>query len=213
MESPLFRYANKLKSVGYMNVTLLFIVISLIALCFNLSRSIDLAGKEQLIRLEPDLRVGTVRSAWEVPPAFVYSFALTIVQKINNWQENGSVDYSGNIMMLQNYITPSCRAFLTADFKKKKQGGQLQNRTRIVMELSGVGFNEGSNTRLITRGQWDVNLSLNVREFIGNKLVKNKDVFWPVKVVEFNVDSELNTQGLALDCFSNKPRLLKDHRI
>ncbi|MBL4628431.1 MAG: TIGR03746 family integrating conjugative element protein [Roseicyclus sp.] len=196
-----------------MNVTLLFIVIALIALCFNLSRSIDLAGKEQLIRLEPDLRVGTVRNAWEVPPAFVYSFALTIVQKINNWQNNGSKDYSKNIMMLQNYITPSCRAFLTSDFKQKKQSGQLQNRTRIVMEMSGVGFNEGGNTRLITRGQWDVYLSLNVREFIGNKLVKNKDVFWPVKVVEFNVDSELNTQGLALDCFSGNPKLLKDHRI
>lgn len=213
MGSPFFRYSNQLKNVGYMNVILLFIVVSLIALCFSLSRSIDIAGKEQLIRLEPDLRVGTVRSAWEVPPSFIYSFALTIVQKINNWQENGSVDYSENLMMLQNYITPSCRAFLTKDFKNKKQTGQLQNRTRIVMELSGIGFNDGTNTRLISRGQWSVNLSLNVKEFVGEKIVKNKDVFWPVKVVEFNIDSEKNTQGLALDCFSNKPRLLKDHRI
>lgn len=208
-----FRYANKLKNVGYMNVALLFVVISLIALCFNLSRSIDLAGKEQLIRLEPDLRVGTVRNAWEVPPAFVYSFALTIIQKIHHWSENGSSDYSKNIMMLQNYITPGCRAFLTNDFTNKKKSGQLQNRTRIMMELSGIGFNSGGNTRLIRRGEWDVSLSLNVKEFIGEKLVKNKDIFWPVKVVEFNVDPELNTQGLALDCFAGKPKLLMDHRI
>jgi len=213
MKSPLFRYANELKNVGYLNVILLFIVISLIALCFNLSRSIDLAGKEQLIRLEPDLRAGTVRKAWEVPPAFVYSFALTIVQKINNWQKDATIDYSNNLMGLQNYITPSCRGYLSKDYTKKKQSGQLQNRTRIVMELSGVSFNGGDNVSLQRRGNWNVNLSLNVKEYIGEKIVKDKDVFWPVKVVEFNVDPELNTQGLALDCFSNKPRLLKDHRI
>jgi len=213
MDSAMFKYSNKLKSVGYMNVFLLFVIVSLIALCFNLSRSVDLAGKEQLIRLEPDLRAGTVRNAWEVPPSFIYSFALTIVQKINNWQENGAIDYSENIMMLQNYITPSCRAYLTKDFKNKKHAGQLQNRARTVMELSGIGFNENGNTRLISRGRWSVSLSLNVKEFIGEKTVKNKDVFWPVKVVEFNIDAEKNTQGLALDCFSSKPRLLKDHRI
>ena len=141
MNSPLFRYTNQLKNLGYLNVMLLFIVISLIALCFNLSRSIDIAGKEQLIRLEPDLRAGTVRNAWEVPPVFVYSFALTLVQKINNWQSDATIDYSKNIMALQNYITPQCRAYLSDDYKSKKQAGQLQNRTRIVMELSGRDMN------------------------------------------------------------------------
>lgn len=213
MEKPLFRYSNQLKNVGYVNVALILFCIALLALCFSLSRSIDIAGKEQLIRLEPDLRAGTVRNAWEVPPAFVYSFALTIVQKVNNWQENGSTDYSQNIMKLQNYITPSCRGFLMDDFADKKSSGQLQNRKRIMMEMSGVGFNEINHTKITSRGRWDVNLSLNVREFIGDRLVKNKDVFWPVKVVEFNIDPELNTQGLALDCFSDQPKLLKDHRI
>lgn len=213
MNSPLFRYTNQLKSLGYLNVMLLFIVISLIALCFNLSRSIDIAGKEQLIRLEPDLRVGTVRNAWEVPPVFVYSFALTLVQKINNWQSDATIDYSKNIMALQNYITPQCRAYLADDYKSKKQAGQLQNRTRIVMELSGVSVNGGENVSLLSRGSWNVSLSLNVKEFIGDKLVKDKDVYWPVRIVEFNVDPELNTQGLALDCFSNQPKLLKDNKV
>jgi integrating conjugative element protein (TIGR03746 family) len=211
--SGLFKYSNKLKNIGYMNVALLFVIICLIALCFNLSRSIDLAGKKQLIRLEPDLRVGTVRSAWEVPPPFVYSFALTIIQKINHWDESGSVDYSTNIMKLQNYITPSCRAFLTKDYETKKRSGQLQNRARMIMELSGASFNNGDNTRMVKRGEWNVDLNLNLKEFIGNKLVKDKDIFWPVRVVEFNIDPDLNSQGLALDCFSGKPKLLEDHRV
>lgn len=209
----MFGFTNKLKQIGYINVVLLFIVIAQIGLIFSLVRSVDIANKEQLIRLEPDLRAGTVRRAWEVPPSFIYSFALTVVQKINTWQENGSIDYPKNLMMLQNYITPACREYLNDDFERKKRSGQLQNRARVVMELNGIGFVENGNTRLTSRGRWNVDLSLNVKEFIGNKLVKNKDVFYPVRVAEFNIDAELNTQGLALDCFSEQPKLIKDHRI
>jgi integrating conjugative element protein (TIGR03746 family) len=208
-----FRYSNKLKQISYMNVALLVIIVMLVGLCFNLLRSVDIAGQEQLLRIEPDLRVGTVRRVWEVPNPFVYSFALTLVQKVNTWQSDGSIDYPKNLMSLQNYITPSCRSFLTEDYEKKKKQGQLQNRSRVVMELSGIGFVDDGNTRLTSRGRWNVDLSLNVKEFIGNKLVKHIDVFWPVRVVEFNIDSELNTQGLALDCFSEQPKLIKDHRV
>lgn len=208
-----FKFANELKTVGYINISLLIIIIALIGLCFNLTRSIDLAKQEQLIRLEPDLRVSTVRKVWEVPPAFVYSFALTIVQKVNNWQTNGDTEYPENLMMLQNYITPSCRNFFHDDYVKKKATGQLQSRSRFVMETSGIGFNGGQNTLTAGKGAWNVGLTLNVKEFVNEIMVKNIDVFWPMRIVEFNIDPELNPQGLALDCFSSQPTLLKDRRL
>jgi len=208
-----FRFVNDVKSLGYVNLAFMVIIIALIGLCFTLNRSIDLAKQEQLIRLEPDLRVSTVRKVWEVPPAFVYSFALTIVQKVNNWQINGDKEYAENLMSLQNYITPSCRNFLQDDYVKKKASGQLQSRSRFVMETSGVGFNGGQSTAVIGKGAWDVGLTLNVKEFVNEVTVKNIDVYWPVRIVEFNIDPELNPQGLALDCFSSQPTLLKDRRL
>lgn len=208
-----FTYSNKLKGVGYTNVVLLLVNVLLIGLAFHQNRSIDLAREELIIRLEPDLRSGVVRNAWEVPNTFVYSFALTIVQKINTWQENGSDDYGNNILLLQNYITPNCRSFLMKDLEQKGKAGQLQGRSRLMMEVSGIGFNEENSVRMVSRGAWDVDLSLSLQEYINNKRVKKKDVFWPIRVVEFNIDPELNRQGLALDCFYKQPSVLKDHKI
>lgn len=209
----IFTYTNKLKGVGYTNVALLILVFLLVGLIFNQNRSIDLARQDLIIRLEPDLRSGAVRKAWEVPNTFVYSFALTIVQKINTWQKNGMKDYSMNIVQLQNYITPRCRSFLTKDMEQKGRAGQLQGRSRVMMEMAGLGFNEENSVRMVARGAWDVDLSLTLQEFINNKRVKQKDVFWPIRVVEFNIDPELNRQGLAIDCFYKQPSVLKDHKV
>lgn len=207
-----FRFTNQVQNMNMQVVVLTFIIVSLIGFIFVQQNSIDIAKEEVLIRIETNLRAGTVRKAWEVPNSFVYGFGLTIVQKINTWNENGSKEYSKNIVSLQNYITPSCRSILNADFKKKKISGQLQGRQRIVTELAGIGFTE-SNARLVRRGVWHVDLSLKVREYIGNQLIKEKDVFWPLKVVEFNVDAEKNPQGLAIDCFYQKTVVLKDHKV
>ncbi|MET1256948.1 PFL_4703 family integrating conjugative element protein [Aliikangiella maris] len=208
-----FSYSNLLKGVGYTNIFLFIIVIMLVGLAILQNRSIDLARKELTIRFESDLRSGTVRKAWEIPNVFVYGFALTIVQKINNWQKDGGDDYQANLNMLQNYITPHCREFLSKDIKKKNSTGQLRNRLRIIQEMSGVGFHEDNSVRMVKRGEWNVDLSLNLKEFINNKVVKHRDVFWPVRIVEFNIDPEKNRQGLALDCYYKKPQILKDHRL
>ncbi|RBW47273.1 TIGR03746 family integrating conjugative element protein [Psychromonas sp. B3M02] len=208
-----FRFSNSLKSIGYINIFLLLIIMSLIALCFGLNRSIDIAKEEVLIRLEPDIRAGTTRKSWEVPPAFVYSFSLTITQKVNNWTSNGGTEYSQNILALQNYITPKCRRFLSNDLKNKKNQGQLQNRTRIVMESSGVSFSGSERTSIIDKGVWNTDLYLNITEYVNGDLVKDIDVLWPLRIVEFNIDSELNPQGLALDCFYSEPTLIKNNRI
>ena len=207
-----FRFSNKVQSMNMQVVVLTFIIVTLLGFIFVQQNSIDIAKEEVLIRIETNLRSGTVRKAWEVPNSFVYGFALTIVQKINNWNDNGSKEYNKNIVSLQNYITPSCRAILNEDFKKKKISGQLQERQRTITELAGIGFDEG-NTRLVRRGVWHVDLSLKVREYIGNQLIKEKDVFWPLKVVEFNIDSEKNPQGLAIDCFYQKTVVLRDHKV
>ncbi|MBH8375415.1 DUF2895 family protein, partial [Pseudomonas aeruginosa] len=37
----------------------------------------------------PDLRSGSTRPWWEVPPASVYAFTFYIFQQLNRWPDNG----------------------------------------------------------------------------------------------------------------------------
>lgn len=45
----------------------------------------------------PDLRSGSTRPWWEVPPVSVYAFTFYIFQQLNRWPDNGEEDYSRNL--------------------------------------------------------------------------------------------------------------------
>ncbi|MBW7441191.1 TIGR03746 family integrating conjugative element protein, partial [Escherichia coli] len=68
----------------------------------------------------PDLRSGSTRPWWEVPPSTVYSFAYYIFQQLNAWPKNGEVDYPAKIHALSAYLTPSCREILETDARRRK---------------------------------------------------------------------------------------------
>ena len=74
-----------------------------------------LAPSKLTVHNPPDLRTGSTRPWWEVPPPTVYSFAFYIFQQLNAWPKNGEVDYSAKINALSPYLTPSCQDFLKAE--------------------------------------------------------------------------------------------------
>lgn len=98
-----------------------------------------LAPSKLTVHNPPDLRTGSTRPWWEVPPPTVYSFAFYIFQQLNAWPKNGEVDYSAKINALSPYLTPSCQDFLKADAKKRGDAGELTDRVRVVYEVPGRG--------------------------------------------------------------------------
>lgn len=59
-----------------------------------------LAPRSMTIHNPPDLRTGSTRPWWEVPPSSVYAFAFYIFQQLNAWPKNGETDYPAKIRAL-----------------------------------------------------------------------------------------------------------------
>src|SRR5688572_15628899 len=95
------------------------------------------APRNLTIHVPPDLRSGSVRKWWDVPPESVYAFAWYIFQQLQRWPSNGEVDYPHNIHALSAYLTPECKAYLERDFATRRDTGELRQRVRGVYEIPG----------------------------------------------------------------------------
>ena len=158
------------------------------------------------VHVPPDLRSGSTRLWWDVPPENVYSFALYIFQQLNRWPNSGDKDYSKAIYSLQNYLTPSCKAELEEDHRSRQMRGELQKRVRGVYEILGRGYVDKPTFRVQQSSQnsWLVNLDLNADEYFLTEQVKRSVARYPVKIVRYDIDPSKNPYGLALDCFSGQ---------
>ena len=54
-----------------------------------------------------------------------------------------------------------------------------------------------------------VSLDLMIEEMVLGERVKSRAVAYPVRVVRYDVDRELNPWGLALDCLTGVPRAIE----
>ena len=159
----------------------------------------------------PDLRSGSTRAWWEVPPSTVYSFGFYIFQQLNAWPKNGEVDFPAKIAVLSPYLTDSCVRFLQADAKKRSESGELVGRTRVVFEIPEHGYNGRYNQNPVTvkgRDNWVVRLDLVADESFAGEPVKRALTRYPLKVVRAEGDPERNEFGLALDCYDSMPQRL-----
>ncbi|MFP1742886.1 PFL_4703 family integrating conjugative element protein [Lonsdalea quercina] len=159
----------------------------------------------------PDLRSGSTRAWWEIPPSTVYSFAFYIFQQLNAWPKNGEVDYPAKINTLSAYLTPSCERFLQADAKKRSDNGELTGRTRVVFEIPEHGYNGRYNQDPVTvegRDNWIVRLDLVADESFAGESVKRALTRYPLKIVRWEGDPERNEFGMALDCYDGIPQRL-----
>ena len=178
-----------------------------LVLAFGLGFGWWSASRDLTIHVPPDLRSGSTRKWWEVPPASVYAFTFYIWQQLNRWPANGEEDYPRNLRALSAYLTPSCRTFLQQDFEYRRNSGELRQRVRGIYEIPGRGYGEAPTQRVqvLSRDEWIVTLDITADEYYGSEQVKRALVRYALRTVRHDVDPEHNPFGLALDCFSSPP--------
>ncbi len=166
------------------------------------------APKNLTIHNPPDLRSGSTRKWWEVPPESVYTFSFYIFQQLNRWPTDGERDYPRILHKLSAYLTPSCKAELETDYQKRQTASELRSRTRSVFEIPerGYGDNPELRVQVVGRDKWLVTLDLATEEFYGSERVKQAFVRYPLNVVRQDIDPEKNPFGLALDCYDSPPQ-------
>ncbi|CCJ47855.1 conserved hypothetical protein [Bordetella parapertussis Bpp5] len=169
------------------------------------------APKSLTIHVPPDLRSGSTRKWWDVPPESVYAFSFYIWQQVQRWPTNGEEDYPRNLRALSAYLTPSCRAFLQQDYEYRRASGELRQRVRGIYEIPGRGYGDDPATRVkvVSDRDWIVTLDVSADEYYGSEQVKRALVRYPIKVVRLDIDPEHNPFGLALDCYASAPQRIE----
>lgn len=173
-------------------------------LAYTIPKNID-------VHLAPDIRAGNVvqikNGVAYVPPENVYSFAYYIWQLLNRWQEDGTKDYPKQLYLLQSYMTAKCQAEITEDMKNRAVNSELNQRTRLMVEIPGLTF---AANRVIPEGSaaWTVYLDMQLQETYRGQNVKDTYMRYPLRIVRYDVDRERNPWGLGIDCFSDQPKRL-----
>src|SRR3546814_12173767 len=111
-------------------------------------------------------------------------------------------DWSSDVCS-SDLLTPSCRAFLQADFEYRRNTGELRQRVRGVYEIPGRGYGENpsARVRVVSNDDWVVTLDLSADEYHGSEQVKRALVRYPIKVARADVDPARHPFGLRLDCY------------
>lgn len=171
------------------------------------------APRDLTIHIPPDLRSGSTRRWWDVPPENVYAFAFYIWQQLQRWPSDGEADYPRNLKTLSAYLTPACQAFLEQDYQRRRANGELRLRVRGVYEIPGRGYGEDPARRVrgISARDWIVTLDLTADEYYSSEQIKRALVRYQLKVVRLDQDPEHNPFGLALDCYAQPPQRIDPH--
>ena len=181
----------------------LWIIIALLVLILAAGWIAWLRMPQQLtVHIPPDLRSGATLSLNEVPRANVYAFAFYILQQLNRWPNNGAVDYGKAIYRVSAYLTPRFRAALIADMQDKARAGELAHRSRSLQAIVDAAF-ASEHVQSIGANQWIVTLDLELNEHVQGMSVKKTRIRYPVRIVRYAVDAELNPWGLALDGYAD----------
>lgn len=171
------------------------------------------APRDLTIHIPPDLRSGSSRRWWDVPPENVYTFAFYIWQQLQRWPSDGEADYPRNLKTLSAYLTPACQAFLEQDYQRRRANGELRLRVRGVYEIPGRGYGEdpARRVRVISPRDWIVTLDLTADEYYSSEQIKRALVRYQLKVVRLDQDPEHNPFGLALDCYAQPLQRIDPH--
>lgn len=156
----------------------------------------------------PDLSTGAQQQLGELPKANIYGFVFYIFQQLNRWPNDGQDDYYERIHTLQNYLTPACFEERLSDYTARNRNNELTGRSRAVWEIPGRGFSN-QRVKATANDRWVVGLDLHVQETYRGERVKDRLIHFPIRVVRYAVDPELNPWGLALDCYAAAPRRIQ----
>ncbi len=153
---------------------------------------------------------GVTMTAGEVPDSTVYSFAYWAWQSINYWPKNGATDYAKAIQNFTPYLTPSFETMLMQDANSRYSTGEIQDRIRTMTGIDGAQFQD-ADVKPLGHGAWLVHLDMRLTERMNTdgSVVKDTEISYVIKVVEYNVDQQQNRYGLALAGFGSDPQRIK----
>lgn len=193
--------------------TLRVIVVCLLVAVMALWWHNAMLGETRRLYIPPDLTQGMVTNFDNVPAPLVYTFAYYIFQQLNRWPSDGEKDYPKQIYALQGFLSPGCRAALEADMNAKQRLGELRQRVRSVQEILGQSYTR-QRVEIETSSTWNIWLDVNLVESIAGHPVKDVLLRYPLRVVRFDVDKEINPWGLALACNeAMSPVLLEEDEL
>lgn len=182
----------------------IWIIVGLCALfCVGWMRS----PSQMTIHVPPDISNGATFKVNEIPTSFIYSFAYEIWQGVNYWSEDGTKDYPKNVRVYAAYLTPKFQAELLQEYEELKTSGQVQ-RQRTLQGLSGAAF-ESVSVKKLSADSWEIDLKMRLKEYKNNQVVKDIEVLYPLKAIRWDISSQNNPYGLAIDGFISPPVRLK----
>jgi integrating conjugative element protein (TIGR03746 family) len=166
------------------------------------------APRDLTIHVPPDLRSGSTRPWWDVPPESVYAFTFYVWQQLQRWPSNGDDDYPRNLHVLSPYLTPACQALLQQDYEYRRNSGELRRRVRGIYEIPGRGYGDNPTLRVrsVSTHEWVVTLDVTADEYYASEQVKRALVRYPLKVLRSDVDPQRNPFGLVIDCYEGAPQ-------
>ncbi|GFE79159.1 hypothetical protein GCM10011487_11590 [Steroidobacter agaridevorans] len=202
------RFQNEVVHLQAHVRTLRFAAVALLLITLLLALGWWNAPRELTIHVPPDLRTGSVRKWWDVPPESVYAFTFYVWQQLHRWPTNGEEDYPRNIRALDAYLTPACKTFLEHDFATRRDAGELRQRVRGIYEIPGRGYGEAPAIRVqtVSNRDWIVTLDVTADEYYGSEQVKRALIRYSLKAVRADVDPQRNPFGLAINCYSTPPQ-------
>ena len=168
------------------------------------------APNKMKIYLPPEIpSQGLSLDSHAIPKPTIYSFAFYIWQSLNHWPENGALDYQKNLLTYAPYLKPQFIRFLQADYNRRMNEGELQDRTSSLQALADATF-EPKDVTYLGRNTWEVRLNMRLIEHMNmnEQKVKDTDITYVLRVVRYQVDANANPWGLALAGFVQSPSRL-----
>ena len=180
----------------------LWVIIALLAIALAYAfRGWAHAPSEIRVHIPPDLSSGSVVRIGEIPRPNVYGFGYYMWQQLNRWPRDGARDFPDKLYRFAAYVTPAFRAHLLRDMERRGHQGELTGRVRALYEAPGAQYDD-SRVKAIGPNAWIVTIDAVIEETVAGLEVKHTRIRYPLRVVRYDVDRELNPWGMAIDGFA-----------
>ena len=132
------------------------------------------APRSLTIHVPPDLRSGSTRRWWDVPPESVYAFTFYIWQQAQRWPANGEEDYPRNLKALAAYLTPSADLSCNRTLSSGAATVSCVTACAAFYEIPDRSYGDDPATRVrtVSVNSWMVTLDVNADEYLGSEQVK-----------------------------------------
>ena len=195
------RYRHEIDNARAHIVSLWLVIILLaIALAYAF-RGWANAPSDITLHIPPDLSAGSTVRVGEVPKPNVYGFGYYMWQQLNRWPKDGAEDFPAKLYRFAAYVTPAFRAELLRDMDRRGRMGELTGRVRALYEAPGAQYDD-SRVEAVGPNAWTVTIEAVIEETVAGLPVKHTRIRYPLRVVRYDVDRELNPWGMAIDGFA-----------